>query len=42
MKNKIEKNVLKMVREVVKPRSIDPFFPARCISIYHQPKRPKA
>lgn len=31
---------LKVVKEVTRQRNIDPFLPARCFSVYHQPKRP--
>ncbi|MBQ7273827.1 MAG: cyclic lactone autoinducer peptide [Clostridiales bacterium] len=36
----IEKNLLKIVKNVSKDRAIDPGLPARCLSFFHQPKRP--
>ncbi len=37
---KAEKQLLKVVMIVAKKQTIDPPIPG-CISIYHQPKRPK-
>ncbi len=36
----IEKKVLKAVKAVAKKQTIDPPIPG-CVTIYHQPKRPK-
>jgi len=36
----IEKKILKAVKVVAKKQSIDPLIPG-CVTIYHQPKRPK-
>lgn len=37
---KAEKQFLKVVKIIAKKQTIDPPIPG-CISIYHQPKRPK-
>jgi len=36
----IEKNLLKAIKVVSKDRSFYPELPARCLTFYHQPKRP--
>lgn len=38
---KAEKKLLIAIKAVAKERTIDPTLPARCFSVYHQPKRPK-
>jgi len=37
---KAEKKILEALKVVAKKQTIDPPFPG-CVSIYHQPKRPK-
>ncbi|MBR5387588.1 MAG: hypothetical protein IKS48_11545 [Eubacterium sp.] len=36
-----EKRLLNVIKMVAKDRTVDYGLPGRCISLYHQPKRPQ-